>query len=82
MAYYVHKNTPEYCEVKIICEGKEVSGQINGMPSPRPSPRPRDDDDESSGAGASAGEITPIPRQGDQKKDDSISCACFSRKFI
>ena len=64
------QNAPEYCDVKIICEGKEVSmEQINGVPSPPP--RSSIDD-------------SPKPKQNavQEQYKDSFSCACFKPKFI
>ncbi|KAF8409758.1 hypothetical protein HHK36_005837 [Tetracentron sinense] len=35
IADQIQKNAPDSCEVKIICDGKEVIDQMIGMPSPR-----------------------------------------------
>ena len=35
VADQVLQNAPESCKVRIVCEGKEVSEQITGSPSPR-----------------------------------------------
>ncbi|KAL1566905.1 U-box domain-containing protein 33-like [Salvia divinorum] len=64
----VHK-APEYCEVKIICEGKEVSDlSITESPSPSPShsPSPRPT------------HSTPTFAQNKQQTaNDSAACGCF-----
>ncbi|OAY41230.1 U-box domain-containing protein 35 [Manihot esculenta] len=55
----------EFCEIKIICEGKEVAdNQTAGSPSP--SPRP--------GGDATA---NPIQLQDQPGTNDSFSCMCF-----
>lgn len=62
------QNAPEYCDVKIICEGKEVSiEQMNGVPSPR-----------------STSYDSPKPKQNgvEEQYKDSFSCACFKPKFL
>lgn len=62
------QNAPEYCDVKIICEGKEVSmEQMNGVPSPR-----------------SSSDDSPKPKQNgvEEQYKDSFSCACFKPKFL
>lgn len=62
------QNAPEYCDVKIVCEGKEVSmEQMNGVPSPR-----------------STSDDSPKPKQNgvEEQYNDSFSCACFKPKFL
>ncbi|XP_075482270.1 U-box domain-containing protein 33-like isoform X1 [Primulina tabacum] len=58
-------NTPEFCDVKIICEGKEMAELMESSPlSPSPSPRSID--------------ATAKPVQ-DQRKteNDLFGCGCF-----
>ncbi|KAH6795863.1 hypothetical protein C2S51_036849 [Perilla frutescens var. frutescens] len=62
------QKAPEFCEVKIICEGKEMS-ELTTMesPSPSPSPSPRPTD-----------HSTPkLAQNQDQTRSDSIACGCF-----
>ncbi|XP_047974515.1 U-box domain-containing protein 33-like [Salvia hispanica] len=62
----VHK-APGFCEVKIICEGKEVSDlSMTESPSPSPSPSPRPT------------HSTPSFAQNKQQTaNDSAACGCF-----
>lgn len=62
-AEQIVQDAPEFCEVKIICEGKEMSEAVmTESPSPSPSPSPR------------ATHSTPRFAQNEQ---DSTACGCF-----
>ncbi|KAL3625003.1 hypothetical protein CASFOL_031671 [Castilleja foliolosa] len=64
------QSAPEFCEVKIICEGKEMSEvMMDKTPSTSPSPSQR-----------STADSTPRFGQGEEKERtgfDSASCGCF-----
>ncbi|KAL1563049.1 U-box domain-containing protein 36-like [Salvia divinorum] len=61
------QKAPEFCEVKIICQGKEVTElEITESPSPSPSPSPRPT------------HSTPTFAQNKyQTANDSAACGCF-----
>nr|DAD23864.1 TPA_asm: hypothetical protein HUJ06_025327 [Nelumbo nucifera] len=65
----IKKNAPVFCDVKIICEGKEVTREQTESPT---SPSLR------------GGDITTTPTtlELEDQRDTSVSCACFTRKFI
>ncbi|KAL6544676.1 hypothetical protein OROMI_023538 [Orobanche minor] len=75
VAHQILKSAPDFCEVKIICEGKEMCELMTGSTSPHsssssPSPSPRRTTDHST------------PRFGqrqeqEQTRFDSTSCGCF-----
>lgn len=60
------QNAPEFCEVKIICEGKEVIEEQLMIESPSPSPR----------ASVSSPKVTQLQ---DHNKNDTFTC-CFKPK--
>ncbi|KAJ4981411.1 hypothetical protein NE237_032248 [Protea cynaroides] len=75
IAGVVHKDAPEFCEVSIISEGKDVSRQMTMAVSPLPtgmassspshSPRtPRPDEKEADGSAGNKDAITKSPRHG------------------
>lgn len=65
-AEQIAQDAPEFCEVKIICEGKELSEMEFPSPSPSPSPSPR------------ATHPTPRFAQNQQQTtNDSFACGCF-----
>ncbi|KAK1317278.1 hypothetical protein QJS10_CPA05g02014 [Acorus calamus] len=65
----IYKNAPMYCEVKIVCEGSEVS-PINRTAAATPSPVH---------GNSNVATLEGPTACGDE---DSSSCTCFSRKFI
>ncbi|PIN13269.1 hypothetical protein CDL12_14116 [Handroanthus impetiginosus] len=59
-------NAPEFCEVKIICEGKEMSRELTVESSSSHSPSPQ------------ASNNTPnFDQEQEQTKNDYVSCGCF-----
>ncbi|KAJ6848114.1 uncharacterized protein M6B38_116450 [Iris pallida] len=67
-AELIHKSAPSYCEVKIICEGKEVTAVTNQRAV------------HSAHSGFSDGNTKDDNLQ-EGKDRDLISCICFSSKF-
>ena len=67
-AEQIYKSAPDYCEVKIICDGKEVAmtDQMTTVPSPHSYP--------------SHGKIKDNEQKNENK--NSVSCICFTRKFM
>nr|GME03030.1 U-box domain-containing protein 36 [Ipomoea batatas] len=64
------QNAPEFCEVKIICEGKEVATDQLESPSPSPSPGP-------------SPRSAHGPRQHqNQTQSESVGCGCFKAKVF
>nr|GMD88571.1 putative U-box domain-containing protein 50 [Ipomoea batatas] len=64
------QNAPEFCEVKIICEGKEVATDQLESPSPSPSPGP-------------SPRSAHGPRQlQNQTQSESVGCGCFKAKVF
>ncbi|CAK9156793.1 unnamed protein product [Ilex paraguariensis] len=66
IADQILQNAPAYCEVNIICEGKEAVDQLIESPSPRGG----NDTD------------SPKPTQEPDQITDSFSCNCFKPKAI
>ncbi|CAA2934140.1 Hypothetical predicted protein [Olea europaea subsp. europaea] len=67
------QDAPEYCEVKLICGGNEITDLKFESPSasPSPSPSPR------------AADRSPKPvqeQEQEQSNNDSFSCGCFRPK--
>ncbi|GER37528.1 U-box domain-containing protein kinase family protein [Striga asiatica] len=69
VADQIRQGAPEYCEVKIICEGKEITELETGSTSSSTSPSPR----------STRGSISsPKFGRGQEKTElDSASCGCF-----
>lgn len=65
-AEQIYKSAPHYCEVKIICDGKEVS-MVNQLPSSTP---PSSQSDSSTGNGNNNNQ---------QMGKYSVSCLCFNK---
>ncbi|KAK2652683.1 hypothetical protein Ddye_012539 [Dipteronia dyeriana] len=61
-------NAPETCEIKIVCEGKEVIDQMMETPSPR-------------GRGNQRSQ-SPKSSLEENQSNDSFACLCFKSKFI
>ncbi|KAK4398816.1 hypothetical protein Sango_1357100 [Sesamum angolense] len=64
VADHILQNAPQFCDVKIICEGKEISELPLTLDSPSPSLSPR------------AADRVPKFAQ-DQPPNDAASCRCF-----
>ncbi|KAG6603838.1 U-box domain-containing protein 33, partial [Cucurbita argyrosperma subsp. sororia] len=78
IANEVLQKAPGFCEVKIVCEGKETS-QLGGSPSPLCSPRYQDDNsDNSKGNNNPNSSVTEAQEQ----RNNSVSCMCFKTKFV
>lgn len=60
---------PEFCEVKIVCEGKEMSELVMDSPSPAQSPR--------SSSAKTPKLAAVIQDQKEISADDSSTCGCF-----
>ncbi|KAL2495507.1 Adenine nucleotide alpha hydrolase-like superfamily protein [Forsythia ovata] len=61
------QDAPEYCEVKIICGGNEITDLASESLSPSPSPR--------------AADRSPKPvQEQEQINNDSFACGCFRPK--
>ncbi|CAA0836539.1 Adenine nucleotide alpha hydrolases-like superfamily protein [Striga hermonthica] len=69
VADQIRQGAPEYCEVKIICDGKEITELATGSTSSSTSPSPRSTRDSIS---------SPKFGRGQEKMElDSASCGCF-----
>lgn len=66
IAGQVLQNAPEFCEVKIICEGKEV--EVGSMSEP-PSPHGSSDSPKAA-------------HTQENQRNDSFGCTCFKMKVI
>ncbi|XP_008440971.2 U-box domain-containing protein 35 [Cucumis melo] len=71
IANEILQKAPEYCEVKVVCEGKEMN-QLGRLPSPLSSPRYQDDSFHPNSS------ITEV----EQQRNNSISCMCFKTRFV
>ncbi|CAL5408139.1 unnamed protein product [Camellia sinensis] len=81
IADQVLQNAPEFCEVKIICEGKEVMMDVdNAMMTQSPSPSSRGNLVDSPSSRAPPEEVKVVVA--DQKNNDSFRCACFKPKVM
>ncbi|MQM04305.1 hypothetical protein Taro_037099 [Colocasia esculenta] len=67
----VVKDVPEYCEVKIVCEGQQVKITVDEASS---SPSPRDSKEDSGGGSNKSLD--------EERKGGTSACNCFSRKFM
>ncbi|XP_023003371.1 U-box domain-containing protein 35-like isoform X4 [Cucurbita maxima] len=74
IANEILQKAPEFCEVKVVCEGKETS-QLGGLPSPISSPRYQDDSSKDNDPNST---ITVAEEQ----RNSSVSCMCFKTKFV
>lgn len=80
------QNGQEGCEVKIICEGKEVIDQMIDSPPPRTSDdtlktesrSPKTPVEHSKKPRRSP---SPKPTEEEDQRNDSFSCMCFKPKF-
>lgn len=68
------QKAPGFCEVKVVCEGKETS-QLGGSPSALSSPRYQDDNSKSRDSNSSI-------KVAEEQQNDSVSCMCFKTKFV
>ncbi|XP_059663673.1 uncharacterized protein LOC132309372 [Cornus florida] len=66
IADQVLQNAPEYCEIKIICEGKEVVDQLTDSPSPR----------------GNDGSPKSTSVEHEIGTNDSFICYCFKSKVV
>ncbi|XP_038882797.1 U-box domain-containing protein 35 [Benincasa hispida] len=74
IANEILQKAPEFCEVKVVCEGKEMS-QLGGSPSPLSSPRYQDDSfKDNNNPNSSIIEA--------EQRNNSISCMCFKTRFV
>ncbi|CAL5344327.1 U-box domain-containing protein 36 [Camellia sinensis] len=81
IADQVLQNAPEFCEVKIICEGKEVMMDVdNAMMTQSPSPSSRGNLVDSPSSRAPPEEVKVVVA--DQKNNDSFRCTCFKPKVM
>ena len=80
IADQVLDNAPEFCEVKIICEGQEVVvDSISESPSPSPSPR--------ANVKVDVHIPTPTPTRRarpaeENQSNDTFGCPCFKPKVM
>ncbi|XP_019179345.1 PREDICTED: putative U-box domain-containing protein 50 [Ipomoea nil] len=65
------QNAPEFCQVKIICEGKEVATDQLESPSPSPSPGP-----------SPRSAHGPRHHQNQTTQSESVGCSCFKAKVF
>lgn len=75
IANEILQKAPEFCEVKVVCEGKETS-QLGGSPSPLSSPRYQDDSFKDNNDHNSS------IAEAEQQRNNSISCMCFKTRFV
>lgn len=71
IANEILQKAAEYCEVKVVCEGKEMN-QLGRSPSALSSPRNQDDSFDPNSS------ITEV----EQQRNNSISCMCFKTRFV
>ncbi|XP_057498647.1 uncharacterized protein LOC130783142 [Actinidia eriantha] len=73
-------NAPEFCEVKIICEGQEVVvDSISESPSPSPSPRANVKVDVHSPTPTPTRRARPAE---ENQSNDTFGCPCFKPKVM
>ncbi|KAL7088473.1 hypothetical protein ACP275_13G128800 [Erythranthe tilingii] len=70
LADQILQNAPEICEVKIICEGKEMSELPPESPSPSPSPRATD-------RPPKFAQGQEVQDQQQKETNDLFACGCF-----
>lgn len=77
IANEILQKAPGFCEVKVVCEGKEASNQLAhcGSPSPLSSPRYHDNSSKDNDPNSSA-------TVAEEQRNSSISCMCFKTKFV
>ncbi|XVF28075.1 hypothetical protein REPUB_Repub14bG0164300 [Reevesia pubescens] len=78
IANQIFQSAPNTCEVKVVCNGKEVISQMIGSPSPSPSPSPypfpRGNEDDN--FSLKALQLQDV----DDHRNDSFVCMCFRPK--
>lgn len=73
-------NAPDTCEIKIVCEGKEVIDQMIEWPTPRVSeyiPSP-----EASSSPKTWSSPKALRDPDDDQNDDPLPCTCFNYRFL
>lgn len=73
-------NAPESCEIKVVCEGKEVVDQMVETPSPSPSPTPVAASSPSSAVNNHR--PSPMASMEENRSNGSVICLCFKSKFV
>ncbi|KAE8715135.1 D6 protein kinase like 2 [Hibiscus syriacus] len=77
IAHQIFESAPKTCEVKVVCEGKDVTANMLGSPLPSPSPLPPD----LLSPAANEDYFKVSQEADDDRSDDSFACMCFKPKF-